>query len=77
MENYNPKISRLNFIKARTKALSWWNGMTFEEQFYKTIGWLKSQNKDTTERHPHSLTGSEIQTIHDFTIKANSNKHEL
>ena len=48
----------------RRSALTWWNSMTFEEQFYKTIAWLKSENRNTTERHPHHLTGREIQQIY-------------
>jgi len=47
-------------------ALSWWNSMTFEEQFYKTIAWLKDQNRNVTERHPHHLTGREIQQIYEL-----------
>jgi len=50
----------------RRSALAWWNSMTFEEQFYKTIAWLKSQNRNTTERHPHHLTGREIQQIYEL-----------
>lgn len=46
-------------------ALSWWNSMTFEEQFYKTIAWLKSQNRNTTERHPNHLTDIEIRQIYE------------
>jgi hypothetical protein len=48
----------------REKALQWWNSFTFEEQFYKTIQWLKSENRNTAERHPHSLTGREIEEIY-------------
>ena len=50
----------------RRTALTWWNSITFEEQFYKTIAWLKSQNRNTTERHPHHLTGREIQQIYEL-----------
>lgn len=48
----------------KTKALLWWNSMTFEEQFYKTIAWLKGQNKNTADKHPHNLTVDEIIDIH-------------
>ena len=47
----------------RQKALEWWNSLTFEEKFYKTINWLSSENRDVTERHPDNLTGSEIEKI--------------
>ena len=50
----------------RQSALKWWNSMTFEEQFFATIKWLSSQKRDTTERHPHHLTGREIQEINEL-----------
>lgn len=50
-------------MKERTKALLWWRSLTFEEQFFKTIKWLSQNNRDTTERHPHDLTGREIEEI--------------
>lgn len=56
----------LNLSIVRQSALKWWNSMTFEEQFYATIKWLSSQKRDTTERHPHHLTGREIQEIHEL-----------
>jgi len=49
-------------------ALEWWNSMTFENQFFATIKWLSSQKRDTTERHPHDLTGREIQEIHELHV---------
>ena len=52
-------------MEQRQKAIEWWNSMTFEQQFYKTIEWLSDQNRDTTERHPYSLTGREIQEIYE------------
>lgn len=48
----------------RSAAIEWWNSLTFENKFYKVIEWLKSQNRDTTERHPNDLTGREIEEIH-------------
>lgn len=45
-------------------ALSWWTSLTFEEQFFKTIEWLKSQNRNVTERHPHKLSIDEIYQIY-------------
>ena len=47
-------------------ALAWWNSMAFEEQFYKTIAWLKDQNRNTTESHPHNLTIDEIVEVRAF-----------
>lgn len=51
--------------RTKTKiALNWWNKLTFEDKFYQTISWLKTQNKDTTSKHPNYLTSSEIKQIH-------------
>ncbi len=47
----------------RYASLLWWNGLTFEQKFYKVIEWLKASDRDTTERHPNDLTGKEIQEI--------------
>lgn len=59
------KLEALNkHIVRRSVAIKWWNSLTFEHKFYKVIEWLKSQNRDTTERHPESLTGREIEEIH-------------
>ena len=67
MKNINDKDEKQCAIhNVRQSALQWWNSMTFEEQFFATIKWLSSQNRDTTERHPHHLTGREIQEIYKF-----------
>jgi len=65
MKNEDLKTDKPCTIQnVRQCALKWWNSLTFEDQFYATIKWLSSQNKNTTERHPHNLTGREIQEIH-------------
>lgn len=51
-------------INNRRDALAWWNSMTFENKFFKTIEWLKLENRDTAERHPDYLTGREIEQIY-------------
>ena len=56
--------SNLLIYNLRKGALKWWNSLTFEEQFFKTIEWLSNNNRDTTERHPNKLTGREIQEIY-------------
>jgi hypothetical protein len=67
MKNEDSKTEQPCTIQnVRQSALQWWNSMTFENQFYATIKWLSSQNRDTTERHPHNLTGREIQEIHEL-----------
>lgn len=50
-------------------ALSWWNSMTFEDQFYKTIAWLKDQNRNVTERHPHKLSVDEIVGVYQLHLR--------
>ena len=50
-------------------ALSWWNSITFEEQFYKTIAWLKDQNRNVTERHPHKLSVEEIVGVYQLHLR--------
>jgi len=49
-------------------ALSWWLSLTFEEQFYKTISWLKDQNRNVTERHPNKLSVDEIRDVYKHSI---------
>lgn len=57
------KYSSNKPILTMPQALSWWNQLTFEDKFYRVISWLKSQNRDTTERHPDDLTNIEILEI--------------
>ena len=56
----------------REKAINWWNGLSFEDKFFKTI-----QNNDLIvgdkTRHPNTLTGREIETI---WKTLNQNNHE-
>lgn len=56
----------------RHKMINWWNNLSFEHKFYKVIEWLKSQNRDTTERHPLELTGEEVKEI--WNIELNKTK---
>lgn len=44
--------------------LKWWYTMSFERRFLKTIDWLSSQNRNTTEIHPNNLTPTEIHQIY-------------
>jgi DNA-binding transcriptional regulator GbsR (MarR family) len=50
----------------RVKALNQWKNTSFEEKFYRVIAWLKSKGEDVTSRHPHDLTGREIQECIEF-----------
>lgn len=50
------------------EALSWWNSMTLEEKFYKTIPWLRMQGRNVTERHPNELSVKEIISVYQVNI---------
>jgi|GEM_PF-6873365 hypothetical protein len=52
----------------RIDAMKWWNRMNLLYKFECVIKWLKSQGRDTTERHPDTLTGREIQEIFEMTL---------
>lgn len=47
----------------RQIALDWFNNLTFEEKFYKTIKHNNLIEGDNT-RNPDSLTGREIEIIY-------------
>jgi len=47
----------------RRSAVDWFNELTLEEQFYKTIKHNGLIAGDNT-RHPSTLTGREIETIY-------------
>ena len=55
--------SGLPICSVRQRALHWWNQMNLEEQFYKTIKHNDLITRDCT-RHPHTLTGREIEIIY-------------
>lgn len=47
----------------RILAMEWWNSMSLEEKFYKTIKHNSLILGDRT-RHPDTLTGREIELIY-------------
>lgn len=49
----------------KQKAMNWWNSLTFEDKFYKTIEANSVIIGDHT-RHPDTLTSSEIEKIYIF-----------
>ena len=53
-------------MNTRREAIEWWHTLSFEEKYFKVIEWLSKQGKDTTERHPNSLTGREIEEIYNL-----------
>ena len=50
-------------MSQRVKALKWWDSMSFEDQFFKTIECNHLIIGDTT-RNPDTLTGREIELIY-------------
>lgn|GEM_PF-3868233 len=70
------KNSETNNIQSHSRntvladgGLLWWNSMTLEEQFYETIAWLKDQNRNATERHPHKLSVDEIVGVYQLHLR--------
>jgi len=57
------KTKALNIADVRRSAVDWFNRLTLEEQFYKTIEHNGLIAGDNT-RHPSTLTGREIETIY-------------
>jgi len=47
----------------REQALKWWNTLSFEDKFYKTIGWLSDKGLNTTDKHPDRLVDREIHEM--------------
>lgn len=64
---HNVSISDITCMREvnydRVVAMTWWNDMELEEQFYKTIKYNYLIQGDKT-RHPSSLTGSEVELIY-------------
>lgn len=48
-------------MTTRERAISKWNNLTLKEKFYVVKPWLSSKGLNTTDRHPNSLTGREIE----------------
>ena len=51
----------------RETAMKWWNSLSFDEKFYKTIQANSVIAGDRT-RNPESLTGSEIERVFEWHI---------
>lgn len=62
-QNLEDKYKALHIGDVRRSALDWFNRLTLEEQFYKTIEHNGLIAGDNT-RHPSTLTGREIETIY-------------
>jgi len=55
-------MKEYTFMTNRHIAMIWWNTMSLEEKFYKTIKYNELIVGDKT-RHPNTLTGREIEAI--------------
>lgn len=47
---------------SRRLAIEWWDSLTFEEKFFKTIQNNELIVGDKT-RHPNTLTGREVEIV--------------
>lgn len=54
--------------KHREKVMNWWNSLTLEEKFYKTINANSVLIGDTVANHPDRLTGSEIEKVFEYSL---------
>lgn len=62
------KIQKTKNRSGRQLSMAWWNSLTLEEKFYKTIDANEVIVGDNT-RHPDSLTGREITDVYNFHKK--------
>lgn len=53
-------------LKKRESAMDWWYSMDLEDKFYQVIPWLKGKGMNVADKHPYSLTDSEIEELHDI-----------
>ena len=53
----------------REIAMKWWNSLTFEEKFHKTIAANSVLIGDTVDNHPDRLTEGEIELVYNFHSK--------
>lgn len=51
---------------SREIVMKWWNSLSFEEKFYKTIAANSVLIGDTVDNHPDRLTGSEIEKVFEY-----------
>ena len=58
----NKNIDHPETIAARAEGLRWWKSLTDEERV------IYSEAHHGVERHPATLTGREIQEIHETAI---------
>jgi hypothetical protein len=60
-----------NKLKQNNKEIvnKWWNSMTFEEKFYKTIESNSILKGDTVDNHPDKLKEEDIIKIFEWHFK--------
>ena len=61
--NKKAETEQCTIPSVRCSAVDWFNRLTLEEQFYKTMEHNGLIAGDNT-RHPSTLTGREIETIY-------------
>lgn len=61
-------------MEMRKLAMDWWNKLSFEDKFFKTIQNNNLIVGDKT-RHPNTLTGREIEVIWKFETKKQDDRN--
>jgi len=61
-------------METRKLAMDWWNKLSFEDKFFKTIQNNNLIVGDKT-RHPNTLTGREIEIIWKFETKKQDDRN--
>jgi hypothetical protein len=61
-------------METRKLAMDWWNKLSFEDKFFKTIQNNNLIVGDKT-RHPNTLTGREIEVIWKFETKKQDDRN--
>ncbi len=56
--NFNPDITN------RGTVMIWWNKLSLEDQFYYCIQCKELFITNSADRHPNTLTGSEIEKLY-------------
>ena len=56
-------------MNKREIALEWWNKLSFENKFCKTIEANEVLIGDTVDNHPDNLTGRDIELVYNFHLQ--------
>ena len=55
-------------IKHENNAIKWFNSMSLEEKFYKTIAANNTLSGDTVDNHPNTLSKDKIIKVYDYHL---------